>query len=126
MTKKYTSSARVVIGVVLEDGSNMRIAFHPMTGGGSYFVTSDEKLQKAIEQNSGYRRSFISHEVEEQAAPAPVVKEEPKGPKQVKVTNLDDAKDYLADKFGYSRTKLRSKAAILAAAEENGIEFTGI
>jgi hypothetical protein len=126
MTKRYTSSARVVIGVITEDGGYTRIAFHPLTGGGSYFETSDEKLQRAIERNSGYRRSFIGREVEEQVAPAPVIEEEPKGPKQVNVASLDDAKDYLAEKFGYSRTKLRSKAAILAAAEESGIEFIGI
>lgn len=126
MTKRYTSSARVVISVVTDNGGNMRLAFNPLTGGGSYFETSDEQLQKAIENNANYGKSFVGMEVEKQAAPAPVVKEEPKGPKQVKVASLDDAKDYLADKFGYSRTKLRSKAAILAAAEENGIEFTGI
>lgn len=125
MTKRYTSSARVVIGVITEDGGYTRIAFHPLTGGGSYFETSDEKLQRAIERNSGYRRSFIGREVEA-PAPAPVIKEEPKGPKQVNMASLDDAKDYLAEKFGYSRTKLRSKAAILAAAEESGIEFIGI
>jgi hypothetical protein len=125
MTKRYTSSARVVIGIVTEDGGYARIAFHPLTGGGSYFETSDEKLQKAIERNSGYRRSFVGHEVEEKAAPAPVA-DEKKGPKQVNVASPDDAKDYLAERFGYSRTKLRSKAAILAAAEESGIEFIGI
>lgn len=104
----------------------MRLAFNPLTGGGSYFETSDEQLQKAIEGNANYGKTFVGMEVEEQAAPVHVDNEEQKGPKQVKVTNLDDAKDYLAEKFGLSRTKLRSKAAIMAAAEENGIEFTGI
>lgn len=125
MTKRYTSSARVVIGVVTENGENMRVAFHPLTGGGSYFETSDEKLQEAIERNAGYGKSFIGYEVEKVPDPAPV-KQEKKGPKQVNVASLDDAKDYLAERFGYSRTKLRSKSAILAAAEESGIEFTGI
>ena len=32
---------------------------------------------------------------------------------------VQEYKDYLAEKFGLSRTKLRSKSAILAAAEEN-------
>lgn len=126
MTKRYTSSARVVISVVADNGSNMRLAFNPLTGGGSYFETSDAQLQKAIEQNVNYGKTFVGMQVEEQAAPVPVAKEEPKGPKQVGVASLDDAKEYLAEKFGISRTKLRSKAAILAAAEENGIEFTGI
>lgn len=126
MTKRYTSSARVVISVATDNGGNMRVAFNPLTGGGSYFETSDEQLQKAIENNANYGKTFIGLEVEEQATPAPAAKEEPKGPKQVNVASLDDAKEYLAEKFGISRTKLRSKSAILAAAEENGIEFTGI
>lgn len=122
MTKRYSSSARVVIGVVLDDGSNMRIAFHPMTGGGSYFVTSSERLQKAIEGHSGYGKTFIGNDVAEEQKPAAVA-EEPKGPKQIKVSSIEDAKDYLADRFGLSRTKLRSKAAITEAAAANNIEF---
>lgn len=44
----------------------------------------------------------------------------------VKVTDLQDAKDYLAEKFGISRTLLRSKEAIMAKAKANGLEFEGI
>lgn len=46
--------------------------------------------------------------------------------KKINITCLDDAKEYLSDKFGISRTKLRSKKAIEEAAAENGIEFVGI
>jgi hypothetical protein len=101
------------------------VAFHPLTGGGSYYVTGDEQLQRAIERNAGYGRSFIGQEVVE-TPKAAAKAEAPKGPKQVQVASLDDAKDYLAERYGYSRTKLRSKAAIIAAAEENNIEFVGI
>lgn len=104
----------------------MRVAFHPLTGGGSYFDTGDEKLQRAIESNANYGKSFIGMVMQEAPVAEPVEKPENKGPKQVKVTSLDDAKDYLAEKYGFSRTKLRSKSAILAAAEENGVEFIGI
>ena len=45
---------------------------------------------------------------------------------KITITCLDDAKDYLSEKFGISRTKLRSKKAIEEAAAENGIEFVGI
>lgn len=44
----------------------------------------------------------------------------------ISVSCLDDAKDYLSDKFGISRTKLRSKKSIIEAAEQNGIVFEGI
>ena len=43
--------------------------------------------------------------------------------KQVTVSDLAAAKDYLADKFGISRTTLRSKKAIVEQAAANGIEF---
>lgn len=44
----------------------------------------------------------------------------------ISVSCLDDAKDYLSDKFGISRTKLRSMKSIIEAAEQNGIVFEGI
>ena len=46
--------------------------------------------------------------------------------KQVIVSDLAAAKDYLADKFGISRTTLRSKKAIVEQAAANGIEFVGL
>lgn len=45
---------------------------------------------------------------------------------KVPVTDLDSAKDYLADKFGISRTKLKSEKTILAQAAAHGIEFVGL
>lgn len=103
----------------------MRVPFIPLTGGGSYYSTSDEKLQQAIESNANFGKMFIGHEVQEAPVQEEPAQEQPKI-KQVNVASLDDAKEYLAEKFGISRTKLRSKAAITAAAEENNIEFTGI
>lgn len=46
--------------------------------------------------------------------------------KQVTVSDLAAAKDYLADKFGISRTTLRSKKAIVEQAAAKGIEFVGL
>ena len=48
------------------------------------------------------------------------------GLKQVTVSDLASAKDYLADKLGISRTALRSKKAIVDQASANGIEFVGL
>lgn len=48
------------------------------------------------------------------------------GLKQIHIDNLDDAKEYLCDHFGLSRTKLRSKKAITEAASANGVAFVGI
>lgn len=46
--------------------------------------------------------------------------------KHIHVTDLEDAKNYLADTYGVSRTKVRSKKQILEVAEAHGIVFVGI
>ena len=46
--------------------------------------------------------------------------------KVVDVASLDDAKAYLVDNFGISRTKLRSKKQIEEAAAANGVVFNFI
>ena len=43
--------------------------------------------------------------------------------KKLEMPSLDDAKAYLIEHFGYKSSNLRSKAAIIEAGEENGIEF---
>ena len=45
---------------------------------------------------------------------------------KVKVSDIAAAKDYLADKFGISRTSMRSTQAILEQAAAHGIEFEGL
>lgn len=45
------------------------------------------------------------------------------GKVQVKVSSVEDAKDYLVEHFGIAGSKLRTRAACIAAGEENGIEF---
>lgn len=45
---------------------------------------------------------------------------------KVKVSDIATAKDYLADKFGISRTSMRSTKAILEQAAAHGIEFQGL
>lgn len=45
---------------------------------------------------------------------------------KIHVDSLDDAKEYLSEHFGISRTKLRSKKAILDAAAANSVVFVGI
>ena len=43
--------------------------------------------------------------------------------KEVTVTCNDDAKDYLAEHFGVSRTVLRNRAIMDSTAEANGVKF---
>ena len=43
--------------------------------------------------------------------------------KQVKVSSVEDAKDYLVEHCGLKSSNLRTRAACIAAGEEHGIEF---
>lgn len=45
---------------------------------------------------------------------------------KVNVTDFEDARDYLSDKFGISRSKIRSQKAVKEVAEANGIVFVGL
>lgn len=45
---------------------------------------------------------------------------------RIKVSDINEAKDYLAEKFGVSRTTMRSTRSILATAATHGIEFEGL
>lgn len=63
-----------------------------------------------------------NNEVEDAEAPA----NDTAALKQVTVSDLASAKDYLADKFDISRTSLRSKKAIVEQAAAHGIEFVGL
>ena len=46
--------------------------------------------------------------------------------KTYSVTDIADAKDYLADTFGVSRTKMKTKEDVLAVAKEFGVELEGL
>jgi len=124
MKKKYSSKSRVVINIIMDNGQNVHLPFEPLTGGGSYYTTDNEEMQRAIECNANYGKTFVGEEVHDEPAPTTVVEDHADAAlKPVKVSSIEDAKDYLAEHFSYSRTKLRSRAAIIAAGEEHGIEF---
>ena len=81
-----------------------------------HFSVSSDKLEYEVVEE-GFS-GFLGFN----AKPAVInarVKEEEQKPDQ-------KAKDFLADKFGVSRTALRSTKAILDKAEELGITFIGI
>ncbi|MGN0875337.1 MAG: hypothetical protein ACI4OZ_09145 [Akkermansia sp.] len=44
----------------------------------------------------------------------------------VRADSLSEAREYLSEHFGISRTKMRSRAAIVEAAEGVGVRFEGI
>lgn len=101
------------------------ITFEPDTTGYAYYSTADETEQKAIEAHPLFNKMFVLKD-----APAPAVAKEtaatPAEKKEVEVTSAADAKQYLVDTFGISRTKIQSTADINKYAEQNGVVFVGI
>ena len=101
------------------------ITFEPDTTGYAYYSTADETEQKAIEAHPLFNKMFVLKDapastVAKKAAAVPVEK------KEVEVTSAADAKQYLVDTFGISRTKIQSTADIKKYAEQNGVVFVGI
>lgn len=132
--KKYKANTNVSINVVLPNKENMHISFIPMSDGSSTYETNNDEIQKAIERHYNFGRLFrlasvsdkyIDVEPSDQSN-EPTPGEEISTQNKVQVTDISDAKDYLADKYGVSRTALRSTKAILDKAAELGIEFVGL
>ena len=137
MKKVYKSKSEISIKVVLGGGSTVRVAFTPRTLGSSVYMTDDEDLQKAIESHREYGKLFVCDERRSEAmvekktevsqhdepdAEAAEVAE----PKIVAVSSIQEAKDYLSDKFDISRSSLKSKDAVERAALEHGVVFEGL
>lgn len=143
MSKKkvYTSKSEISIKVVLGSGSTVRVAFTPRTLGSSVYITDDEELQKAIEAHREYGKLFVyderrSEAMAEAAEKAATVSQhteqdgaegnEAAGPKVVNVSSIQEAKDYLSDKFDVSRSSLKSRDAVEQTALEHGVVFEGL
>ena len=138
---KFTSKSHVAINVVLSNGANMHVSFFEKTGGGSVLVTDNANLIQALRQHRKYGKLF-KEEAEPVAQPAakkvanntaapasqPVEKkQEPApGPKEMSFKNNEDAKDYLAERFGISRSKMKTRAAIEESAKQVGIKVKWI
>lgn len=127
--KKYIAKSHVSLSVKITEGKCAHISFTPLTGGGSVLYTSDEQVQKALERHPKYGKLYkedLLYQPNKIVAEPPVVKKAKAEVNEVHVTCLDDAKDYLSEKFGISRTKLRSQESILRVAAENNVHFKGL
>lgn len=128
MTKTYKSGSDISINVILSDKKNLHISFTPSSDGTSTYTTKDASVQAAIEKHYRFGKLFRLASVEDERKPkekpvqtAPVKKNE-----EISVPDLSVAKDILADRFGISRTLLRTKDAIMEHAAAHGVVFTGI
>lgn len=124
--KHYIAKSQVSFTVKYPNGSTKRISFAPKTLGGSTYVSDDEDEQKALESHPAFGRLFKLDKIADAPVvktPAPIVKQDITS---IDVTDLSDARNYLAERFGISRTKLRSKASVLEYAKTYNISFVGL
>lgn len=147
MLKKYKAKSCISISVMLATGGNTHISFNPVTGGGSVYYTENEKIQAGLEGHPKYGKLFTLEETVADATgttakavvPQPTTEEgtqqdaesasdgeDTSGVYELKAACNDDAKDYLADKFGVSRSKMRSRQDIEKVAEDNGVKVVWV
>ena len=134
MYKKYQAGTDLSFSVMVGN-ERVRVVFDGKTMGCSIYGTRDEKLQKAIESHYWFKDKFFLVEAvdeKKEAAEAKkraAAKTKKKSAEEKKthiVTDFEDARDYLAETFGVSRSKLKTKEDILAIAKEKGVELEGL
>ena len=134
MFKKYQAGTDLAFSVMVGN-ERMRINFEGKTMGCSVYMTRDPKVQKAVESHYWFKdKFFLVETVDEKKETAEVKKKAAaKTKKNVadekkthSVTDVEDAKDYLAETFGVSRSKMKTKDDILAIAKEKGVELEGL
>lgn len=134
MYKKYQAGTDLSFSVMVGN-ERVRVVFEGKTMGCSIYGTRDEKLQKAIESHYWFNDKFFLVEAvdkKKEAAEAKkraAAKTKKKADEEKKthiVTDFEDARDYLAETFGVSRSKLKTKEDILSIAKEKGVELEGL
>lgn len=122
--RKFVSNSILSLNVVLDNGSSVHVSFNPQSGGGSVFYC-DDALANAMRNHYKFGRSFreVAVPVVEPVAVVAeaVEKKEESKAKELSFACNDDAKDYLADAFGASRSKMRTRSAIEAIAKSHGL-----
>lgn len=122
MLKTYSADTEISINVLVGE-AHRHLAFIPRTLGGSSFATDDPMLQKAIEQHRffGTRITLVRIMNENRQEVTSTVAEQKGQPVDLTFSSISDAKDYCADNFGISRTRLKSFEQIKAIAKDNGV-----
>lgn len=92
---------------------------------GNYEVESKEKKadKKEEEAVDGIDWGSMNNAVTEEK---PAQKTANEKADMVVVSSLDDAKQYLNEKYGVQVSKLRSKESIETAAKQHGVKFVGL
>lgn len=130
---KFVSKTHVAINVVLKNGTNMHVTFMELTGKGSVYYTDSPAVAEALRNHYKYGKLFKEEQEPAKKAVAKTAKsatdvtgtaasEAPKTENIKEFSNNEDAKDYLAERYGISRSKMRTRAAIEEAAK--GVNIT--
>lgn len=128
---KFVSKTHVAINVVLKNGANVHVTFMELTGKGSVYYTDSPAIAEALRNHYKFGKLFKEEQEPVKAAkPAKPAKpaaeatgtgrNDGEGAKTENVkefANNEDAKDYLAERYGISRSKMRTRAAIEEAAK---------
>lgn len=134
MFKKYQAGSDLAFSVMVGN-ERMRIVFEGKTMGNSIYMTRDPKVQKAIESHYWFKDKFFLVETIDEKKEAAEAKKKAaaKAKKKVAdekkthlVTDVEDAKEYLAETYGVSRSKMKTKEDILDIAKEKGVELEGL
>lgn len=134
MFKKYQAGSDLAFSVMVGN-ERMRIVFEGKTMGSSIYMTRDPKVQKAIESHYWFKDKFFLVECIDEKKEAAETKKKAAAKTKKKVadekkthsvTDVEDAKDYLAETFGVSRSKMKTKEDILAIAKEKGVKLEGL
>lgn len=132
MFKVYQAGSDLSFSVKMKNG-NRRIVFEPQSHGTSVYSSRNTEEQNAIEKHHWFNDKFwIQSEVDEKKVAAEAKKKAATRAKKTEeenthfVEDLQDAKDYLSEKYGVSRSKMKTKDEILAVAQEYGVKLEGL
>lgn len=131
MYKTYQAGSDLAFNI-MADGKPRRIVFEPQSHGTSVYSTRDTKEQKGIESHRWFKEKFwILESVDEKMEAEAKKKASSKTKKADEqnthlVDDIVDAKDYLADTFGISRSKMKTKEDVLAIAKEKNVVLEGL
>lgn len=134
MFNKYQAGTDLAFSVMVGN-ERMRINFEGKSTGSSVYMTRDPKVQKAIESHYWFNDKFFLVESIDEKKEAAEAKKKSAAKTKKKladekkthvVTDIEDAKDYLAETFGVSRSKMKTKEDILAISKEKGVELEGL
>ena len=125
MIKRYYSKSSISINVVLSNNKSLHISFMPLSNGHSEYITENKDIQAAIEKHHANGKKFKlknSQTTRKKTAAVP----EKKTLQTIPVSDISAAKEYIADKYGVSRTLMKSPEDIIRIAKSKGIIFEGI